>query len=73
MKKKKRLDIPADVPLGKASEYKNNLNKLTKNTGKLMLFAGDQKIEHLNKDFYGKGIAKELRDGGISGAIITAT
>ena len=24
-----------------------------------MLFAGDQKIEHLNKDFYGKGIAKE--------------
>jgi hypothetical protein len=34
MKKKKRLDIPADVPLGKASEYKNNLNKLTKNTGK---------------------------------------
>tara|TARA_Y100000310_G_C20700617_1_gene829543 strand:+ start:4163 stop:5077 length:915 start_codon:yes stop_codon:yes gene_type:complete len=59
MKKKKRLNIPADVPLNKASEYKNNLNKLTKNTGKLMLFAGDQKIEHLNKDFYGKGIAEE--------------
>jgi fructose-bisphosphate aldolase/6-deoxy-5-ketofructose 1-phosphate synthase len=27
---------------------------MTRNTGKLMLFAGDQKIEHLNDDFHGK-------------------
>jgi len=29
---------------------------------KLFLFAGDQKIEHLNKDFYGKDIPSECAD-----------
>ena len=29
---------------------------------KLFLFAGDQKIEHLNQDFYGKGIPEECAD-----------
>ncbi|MCK4517302.1 hypothetical protein KAT92_00870 [Candidatus Babeliales bacterium] len=29
---------------------------------KLFLFAGDQKIEHLNQDFYGKGIPDECAD-----------
>ena len=28
----------------------------TRGTGRLMLFACDQKIEHLNKDFHGEGI-----------------
>lgn len=40
------------------SIYLQNYLKATKETGKLFLFAGDQKIEHLNKDFYGPGIDK---------------
>ena len=34
----------------------------TRGTGRLMLFACDQKIEHLNKDFYGEGIHPEDLD-----------
>ena len=37
-------------------EYITNYLKATRETGRLMLFACDQKIEHLNKDFYGEGI-----------------
>jgi class I fructose-bisphosphate aldolase len=36
--------------------YLDNYLKATRNTGRLMLFACDQKIEHLNDDFYGDGI-----------------
>ncbi|ACG56868.1 deoxyribose-phosphate aldolase/phospho-2-dehydro-3-deoxyheptonate aldolase [Hydrogenobaculum sp. Y04AAS1] len=49
--------IPANV--SNEEEFLKNFNEATKNTGNLMLFAGDQKIEHLNKDFYGEGIAKD--------------
>ena len=66
MKSKKRLNrdirLPADVPKNKISLYKKNFQSLTRKTGKLMLFAGDQKIEHLNKDFYGKDIAEDDND-----------
>ncbi|MFO7710378.1 MAG: aldolase [Candidatus Woesearchaeota archaeon] len=56
------MDIPADVPQEKRHEYLNNFLTLTRSTGNLMLFAGDQKIEHLNKDFFGEGIAPEDND-----------
>ena len=46
--------IPADVPPQLHKEYLKNYLAITHNTGRLMLFAGDQKIEHLNDDFYGK-------------------
>jgi class I fructose-bisphosphate aldolase len=36
--------------------YIENYLKATRGTGRLMLFACDQKIEHLNADFYGEGI-----------------
>jgi|SRR5659263_349683 len=48
------VQIPLDVPPGKRDEYLENFNMMTKGTGRLMLFAGDQKVEHLNKDFVGK-------------------
>jgi class I fructose-bisphosphate aldolase/fructose-bisphosphate aldolase/6-deoxy-5-ketofructose 1-phosphate synthase len=54
--------IPADVPPGKREEFLKNLKEITNNTGRLMLFAGDQKVEHLNNDFYGPGIPKEDND-----------
>lgn len=51
--------IPADVPSGSINEYLNNFDEITRSSGRLMLFAGDQKIEHLNKDFYGEGISPD--------------
>jgi fructose-bisphosphate aldolase/6-deoxy-5-ketofructose 1-phosphate synthase len=43
--------IPADVPESARADYVHNYNLVTKNTGRLFLFACDQKIEHLNSDF----------------------
>lgn len=51
--------IPLDVPLDKKNIYLKNLNLLTKNTGRLFIFAGDQRVEHLNDDFCGENIAAE--------------
>ncbi|MCP5102603.1 MAG: aldolase [bacterium] len=51
--------VPADVPNGQINEYINNLDEITLGSGRLMLYAGDQKIEHLNKDFYGEGISED--------------
>ena len=50
---RKDVRVPADVPAAKAETYISNLLEMTRSTGKLMLFAGDQKVEHLNDDFYG--------------------
>ncbi len=54
--------VPADVPKDKQKNYIENYLKLTKETGRVMLFAGDQKIEHLNNDFYGEGISPDDAD-----------
>lgn len=53
------LYIPADVPNSAINEYYNNMELVTHGTGRLMLFAGDQKVEHLNDDFHGKGIHED--------------
>ncbi len=50
----KDIIVPLDVPNKFIDSYKKNYLEITHNTGRLMLFAGDQKIEHLNDDFYGK-------------------
>lgn len=60
--KNNKISIPADVPQEYINEYIKNFSLVTHNSGRIMLFAGDQKIEHLNKDFYGEGIAKEDAD-----------
>ena len=51
---RKDVRVPADVPAEKREEYIGNFLEMTHSTGRLMLFAGDQKIEHLNNDFYGE-------------------
>ncbi len=51
--------VPADVPHDKIATFKKNFNEATSETGRLMLFAGDQKLEHLNNDFYGKGVSPD--------------
>jgi len=56
MVKKKDVRVPLDVPESVRQIYTENHLKMTKGSGRLMLFAGDQKVEHLNSDFYGEGI-----------------
>ena len=47
---------PLDVPKALRETYAANYLAATRQSGRLMLFAGDQKVEHLNKDFFGEGI-----------------
>jgi DhnA family fructose-bisphosphate aldolase class Ia len=54
--------VPLDVPKAARKNYIKNYLTITKNSGRLMLFAGDQKVEHLNNDFYGKGIHPDDSD-----------
>ena len=56
---KNNIGVPADVPQEFVKDYVKHYSVVTRDSGRLMLFAGDQKIEHLNKDFYGEGIAEE--------------
>lgn len=54
-----RVVVPLTVPAKLRKTFIKNYLRITENTGRLFLFAGDQKIEHLNEDFYGKGISAE--------------
>jgi fructose-bisphosphate aldolase / 6-deoxy-5-ketofructose 1-phosphate synthase len=49
--------VPLDVPALMRESYHANYRRITEGTGRLMLMAGDQKVEHLNEDFFGPGIA----------------
>lgn len=51
--------VPADVPKETESEYLKNMQLVTHGKGRIMLFAGDQKMEHLNDDFFGEDISLE--------------
>ena len=51
-----QVRVPADVMPESRETYIDNYMKATRGTGRLMLFACDQKMEHLNGDFYGPGI-----------------
>lgn len=50
------VKVPIDVAPDMRETYIDNYMKATRGTGRLMLFACDQKVEHLNGDFYGEGI-----------------
>ena len=58
----KDVKVPLDVPPNMRAEYAKNFIAATRGTGRLMLFAGDQKVEHLNDDFSGAGIAADDND-----------
>ena len=51
-----QVRVPADVMPESREIYVENYMKATRGTGRLMLFACDQKVEHMNGDFYGEGI-----------------
>jgi DhnA family fructose-bisphosphate aldolase class Ia len=72
--------VPADVPEKKHDTFIKNYNAITRNTGRLFLFSCDQKIEHLNEDFYGPAINAQalhpehlfrIASGGNIGAMAT--
>ena len=51
-----QVKVPVDVAADVRETYIDNYMAATHGTGRLMLFACDQKIEHMNGDFYGEGI-----------------
>lgn len=53
------IKIPLDVHPDFRKTYQENVETITHGTKRIMLFAGDQKVEHLNEDFYGEGISPE--------------
>jgi class I fructose-bisphosphate aldolase len=54
-----QVRVPADVPAEARETYVDSYMKATRGTGRLMLFACDQKVEHMNDDFFGEGISPE--------------
>ncbi|MCP1714606.1 fructose-bisphosphate aldolase/6-deoxy-5-ketofructose 1-phosphate synthase [Methanocalculus alkaliphilus] len=56
MSSEELFSIPLDVPYAACDTFIANYQRITRGTGRLMLFAGDQKVEHLNDDFYGEDI-----------------
>jgi fructose-bisphosphate aldolase/6-deoxy-5-ketofructose 1-phosphate synthase len=54
--------VPLDVPSESRQMYRENYLLITHGSGRLMLFAGDQKVEHLNDDFFGPGIDEQDSD-----------
>ena len=59
---KSRLIVPFSVPEERRATYIENFELATQGSDNLMLFAGDQKVEHLNDDFFGVGIAPDDND-----------
>lgn len=59
---KESVIVPLDVPKAMRDTYVKNYMEITKGTGRLMLFAGDQKVEHLNDDFFGEGVPEDDAD-----------
>ncbi len=55
----KSIPIPLDVPKQMRKTFSKNYLRITRGSGRLMLFAGDQRIEHLNDDFVGKNVSKD--------------
>ncbi len=53
---REEVRVPADVMPESRETYIDNYMAATRGTGRLMLFACDQKIEHMNGDFFGEGI-----------------
>lgn len=55
----KTVRVPLDVPADRRKTWEENYRLMTRDKGRLFLMAGDQKVEHLNDDFFGQGIDPE--------------
>lgn len=56
------VKTPLDVPSGARDDYVQNFLTMTSGSGNMLLFAGDQKVEHLNDDFFGPGVHPDDND-----------
>lgn len=61
-KKSYDTNVPADVPQKNIDTFIKNHQAITHDTGHLFLFSADQKIEHMNDDFFGPGISPHDND-----------
>lgn len=52
--------MPADIPQERQAAFEKRYKTITKDTERLFIFAADQKMEHLNKDFFGPGLPEEV-------------
>lgn len=57
-----KIAIPADVPVAYRALFKKNYSTITRNSSRILLLSGDQKLEHLNTDFYGAGVDGDHSD-----------
>ncbi|HTX86497.1 MAG TPA: aldolase [Candidatus Nanoarchaeia archaeon] len=57
-----KIHVPYDVPKSKRAAYLKNWRVATRGTGRLLMFACDQKVEHLNDDFVAPGMSPEVAD-----------
>lgn len=56
------IHVPADVLPNARTEYCSNYQAITRGKNRLVVFSCDQKLEHLNRDFYGPGIDPQDND-----------
>lgn len=56
---KTKTRVPLNVPESAAKEFIKNYEQVTHGKDKFFLFAGDQKVEHLNNDFVGSHVSAE--------------
>lgn len=59
---KRDILIPLDVANNRKDFFAQNYSDATLQSGRLMLFAGDQRVEHLNDDFFGLNISANDAD-----------
>lgn len=62
MKQDANINIPLDVPYEAHEEFILNYKAITFGTNRTFIFSCDQKIEHLNNDFYGNLIDRSAND-----------
>lgn len=57
-----KTHIPLTVPRRKIGDYRRNFYVATHGTGRIFMFACDQKVEHLNDDFIAKNVTPQMAD-----------
>ena len=67
----KKIIVPADVPQHAQAQFIENYTAITRDTGRLFLFAGDQKIEHMNKEMLDPEHLFKIASAGYIGAFAT--
>lgn len=60
--KVKIMIMPADIPQEHQAVFTKRYKTITKNTERLFIFAADQKMEHLNKDFFSPDLPEEVNN-----------